>query len=374
MEEESLVVVETDDGFNAQMTLNVSRDDNPFTESLTENTIANGTSCSERYKGNNIKHRILSPASDSFAHNKAFSCETDSVLKEKLSNQGAIPKVRAVTGCSTSPTGSDISFVNDNINNVNAIAQNLVFTEIKSETGSPVSPSSNGSNNLNDDVQTLLKGDNDNRWADIANCPIKYIDDEQTGMRRVNSQEAMLICDSSQLLRSNSGKERRLYFSSVNNDTTKIIENSMPFEHRNSIFSINSENEYNNGLTESIDEKGASSVLENDIFSSGRKLRESASLPSSPLKRLDNQDSPTHKLREEAFKTKCKHHSPIFKRKAKYPRQLENSTEELTSTLKENNQSFSYKNLENFQKTQMKQKVSNYMLSHIASKFVMYLS
>lgn len=363
MEEESLVVVETENGFNAQMTLNVSRDDNLLIDAFAESAVTNGNNGLEKCRGNNIKHRILSPASDSFAHNKAFTCESQDVLKEKLSNQGAIPKVRAMTGCSTSPTGSDVNsgingILNENANNVNTVAQNLVFTEIKSETSSPVSPSSNGSNNLYEDVQTLLTGDDDNRWADLANCPIKYIDDEQASMRRVNSQETMLICDSSQLFRSNSGKERRLYFSSTNDDTTKILENSMSFEHRDSIFSINSENEFSSGIQETVEEKGASSILETDIFNSGRKLRESASLPSSPLKRLDNQDSPTHKLREEAFKSKCKHHSPIFKRKAKYPRQLEHSTDELASSLKENNQSFSYKNLENFQKSQMKQKVS----------------
>ncbi|VDI53276.1 Hypothetical predicted protein [Mytilus galloprovincialis] len=309
--------------------------DNPVSNGI------NGSGC----RGTNMKNRVLSPASDTFAHNKAFSCESQEILKDKISNQGAIPKVRAIAGSSSSSNGYDVT---------------PGIKYVKSETSSPESPCSNTSNNLYEDVQNLLRCDEVNRWADLANCPIKYIDDDNISIRRVNSQESMLICDSSQLLRSNSGKERRLYFSSASTNTgTTKLDNGLSLEHRDSIYSDASDTETCLDIADdiSIDLKSENVLSNHEFYPSGRKLRESTSLPSSPLKRLDNQDSPTYKIREEAMKSKCKHHSPIFKRKSKYLRQHELSSEELSSSLKENNQNFSYKNLESFQKSQLKQKM-----------------
>ncbi|XP_052088596.1 tubby-related protein 4-like [Mytilus californianus] len=359
MEEESLTIIETENGLNTQFTLNVTREDNLYIDTSSDNPVSNGINGSG-CRGTNMKNRVLSPASDTFAHNKAFSCESQEILKDKISNQGAIPKVRAIAGSSSSSNGCDVTpgIKCSMSENVNAVAQNLVFTDVKSETSSPESPSSNTSNNLYEDVQNLLRCDEVNRWADLANCPIKYIDDDNISIRRVNSQESMLICDSSQLLRSNSGKERRLYFSSASTATTKL-DNGLSLEHRDSIYSVDSDNETCFDIADdmNIDVKSENVLSNHEFYPSGRKLRESTSLPSSPLKRLDNQESPTYKIREEAMKSKCKHHSPIFKRKSKYLRQHELSSEELSSCLKENNQNFSYKNLESFQKSQLKQKM-----------------
>lgn len=366
MEEESLVVVETENGFNTHMTLNVTREDNLYIDTFTETPLSNGINGADKHgtRGSNMKNRVLSPATDSFAHNKAFSCESQDIIKDKLSSQGAIPKVRALAGCSSSSNGHDVSTYfkggkSDNCN-VNSIAQNTLFTDIKSETSSPGSPCSNTSNNLYEDVQKLLKSDEDNRWADLANCPIKYIDEDNMSIRRVNSQESMLICDSSQLLRTNSGKERRLYFSSNNATDTTKQPTALSFERRDSICSVTSDTANNVQMQLAINlDKSVNDILTNqEFYPSGHRLRESASLPASPLRRLDNQDSPTHKLREEVMKSKCKHHSPLFKRKSKYPRQHDITAESLTNALKENNQSYSYKNLESFQKSQLKQKVS----------------
>jgi hypothetical protein len=170
----------------------------------------------------------------------------------------------------------------------------------------------------------------------------------------------MLICDSSQLLRTNSGKERRLYFSANNATDTTKQQAALSFDRRESVCSVTSDTDNNVEMQVAINlDKSVNNILTNqDFFPSGHKLRESASLPASPLRRLDNPDSPTHKFREEVMKSKCKHHSPIFKRKSKYPRQHDITAESLATALKENNQSYSYKNLESFQKSQLKQKVS----------------
>ncbi|KAL5010501.1 hypothetical protein ScPMuIL_012806 [Solemya velum] len=85
---------------------------------------------------------------------------------------------------------------------------------------------------------------------------------------------------------------------------------------------------------------------------------QTTSLPASPIKRNSKLDSPTKLLRQEVLKGKCKHYSPIFTRKSKYSaKSVDSSDEDITTSVEEMRLNHSYKNLESFQKAQMKQKL-----------------
>ena len=87
-------------------------------------------------------------------------------------------------------------------------------------------------------------------------------------------------------------------------------------------------------------------------------ITQSASLPNSPVHRLHKPDSPSVVIKEEALKAKCKHHSPLFKRKSKFGKGVENSDEDFSS-VEDMRMAFNFKNLESFQKAQVKQKVND---------------
>ena len=86
-------------------------------------------------------------------------------------------------------------------------------------------------------------------------------------------------------------------------------------------------------------------------------ITHSASLPNSPVHRLHKPDSPSKVIKEEALKAKCKHHSPLFKRKSKFGKGVDNSDEDFSS-VEDMRMAFNFKNLESFQKAQVKQKVN----------------
>jgi hypothetical protein len=88
---------------------------------------------------------------------------------------------------------------------------------------------------------------------------------------------------------------------------------------------------------------------------SSLEISHSASLPNSPLHRAA--DSPMRDIRDEILQGTCKHYSPIFKRKSRHfnPRNFDNEGDD--RTLEDMKYSQSFKNLETFQKAQLKQKV-----------------
>ncbi|XP_062585793.1 tubby-related protein 4-like [Saccostrea cucullata] len=301
----------------------------------------------------NMKNRTLSPASESVAQNNAFNTLDNSLIKDKLIGQGAIPKVRSV-------------------------AQNGSQSEVTGGTpnGETLIQTNNSSSmrtSLHNEVTNIMKDGDENRWADLANPGIKFIDDEGLNNRASENSDNMagIICDSSQLTPTFSDNQKRLYLETLTNvDSDAII-----CDHSPEPSEIGEES---NTMLGSLEDVHKDTCKSNSVFSgascsmfhyddevvdpasftrktSSLEICHSASLPNSPLHRAA--DSPMRDIREEILQGTCKHYSPIFKRKSRHfnPRSYQH---------KENDQAFedikysqSFKNLETFQKTQLKQKL-----------------
>ncbi|KAL3883564.1 hypothetical protein ACJMK2_029816, partial [Sinanodonta woodiana] len=233
-------------------------------------------------------------------------------------------------------------------------------------------------------VNTLIHSDaQDNvpRWADPAVQGIKYIDDEDTLANMEISFENNSVCDSSQsALTPTDTTQKRLYLAShTPQEMTTCKTDAASFQRKtigknsDSLFKEKMaatdvkmkdtpSSKMESGFSDSIKSIG-SEDLRMELFSRHRKssdveITQSASLPASPIRRLHKPDSPTKRLREEVLKGKCKHYSPLFKRKSKYYNgSFELDEEFSSSSLEDMHLDYTFKNLESFQKAQLKQKL-----------------
>lgn len=360
---------------------NYSEDNKPFLDLMSDSSgVSNNLVGTERPLWTpNMKNRSLSPATESLAQNNAFNFDSSSVLKDKYVGQGAKPKVKNFPlSAGTQMTEVNVSSASEDCGK------------------SASSPTMNGvmRTSLHNEVEHIMKYEEENRWADRANCGIKFIDDDKDYGKTVESNhENTVICDSSQLTPTSnitSEHQKRLYLAAseellkdAGKDASRIL-----FDRRESIDSLATEDESvdfmdsranltdNDSVTSSptyTPKSQSCNLKAKDLCVNGNdslyrdpfsistpdfEINHSASLPASPIRRSPKGDSPTMKL-EEVLKGKCKHYSPLFKRKSKYSsNQMESSDEDLSSSVEEIRYSHNYKNLESFQKAQFKQKVS----------------
>ena len=249
-------------------------------------------------------------------------------------------------------------------------------------------------------VDTYIRSDVQDdipRWADPACHGIKYVDEDDISVNKDTVYESNSICDSSQVL-TPTAETPRLYLESSQDfeslevesaDKVKSCDPVVTSYDLRSHWKLSNQNSLDScdtlddgtavSSTENLTEQTLSDkenfLLANGSIENGihllnvcnRKssltrnfdkfdITHSASLPSSPVHRLHKQDSPTKKIKEEALKGKCKHHSPLFKRKSKY--KASDHTDEEFSSVEDVRLAFNFKNLESFQKAQVKQKVN----------------
>ncbi|KAJ8314830.1 hypothetical protein KUTeg_006980 [Tegillarca granosa] len=321
------------------------------------------------YRSPVMKNRTLSPATESLAQNNAFNLESSSVLKDKYISQGAKPKVM---NCAYASTGSSPTLE----------CRSTSLTDYTSKDNSAV----NGvlRTSLHEEVENIMKTEEENRWADHANCGIKFIDDDKFELNLV-PRENTVISDSSQLTPTTSDNRKRLYLESTalkekeDDADEEEEESTRSCDHRGSIDSSATEEENSVDLLDGshsdlLDRfspsllSGGSAVVNNVMFGNSFEhfnlngndieINQTLSLPASPIRRSPKMDSPTRRLREEVLRGKCKHYSPIFKRKSKYSSHgLDSSDDDVISSAEEIRYSHHYKNLETFQKAQLKQKL-----------------
>lgn len=300
----------------------------------------------------NMKNRSLSPASESVAQNNAFNSVDNSVLKDKFIGQGAIPKVSSTEVTVGTPSGEALVHTNNNSSSVS---------------------SANMRTSLHNELSSIMKDSDENRWADLANPGIKFIDDEGINNRNSENSDNMagIICDSSQMTPTLSDNQKRLYLETL----TNVDSDAMICDHSRD---PSESGEDVNTMLGSLDDVHKDTCRGNSIFSgascsvfhyddevvdpasftrntSTMEISHSASLPNSPLHRAA--DSPLREIREEILQGTCKHYSPIFKRKSRHfnPRNYHNEGED--HTMDDGKYSQNFKNLETFQKAQLKQKV-----------------
>lgn len=299
-----------------------------------------------------MKNRSLSPASESVAQNNAFNSVDNSVLKDKFIGQGAIPKVSSTEVTVGTPSGETLVHANNNSSSVS---------------------SANMRTSLHNEVSSIMKDGDENRWADLANPGIKFIDDEGLNNRNSENSDNMagIICDSSQLTPTLSDNQKRLYLetlSNVDSDAMICDHSRDPSENGDDVDTMlgSLDDVHKDTCRSSSVFSGAScsvfhyddEVVDPASFTrntSTMEISHSASLPNSPLHRAA--DSPMRDIRAEILQGTCKHYSPIFKRKSRHfnPRNYHNGDEE--RTIEDGKYSQSFKNLETFQKSQLKQKL-----------------
>lgn len=231
------------------------------------------------------------------------------------------------------------------------------------------------------------------RWADPACQGIKFADDDEQSIKDM-AFEGNIVFDSSQVITPTSDGQKRLYLESSTEPEAKVPEEnnqikscdlrkqshdlkmaakkgSMDICENEVIGFINLEDNLKTDMGVQFKERTKMpNGLEKEytLLNNKRKssllsdferldITQTASLPSSPLHRLHKPNSPTMKLKEEVINGKCKHHSPLFKRKSKYPRSVETSEDDCSSSIEDMRISCNFKNLESFQKAQLKNKV-----------------
>lgn len=252
-------------------------------------------------------------------------------------------------------------------------------------------------------VDRFIRSDNtDNtpRWADPACQGIKYADDDEQVMKDI-AFEGNIVFDSSLVVSPTSDSQKRFYLEGEAEPEVQVPEDEeeklescdhrrlshdrkmseekviLASNEKEVIGSINLGfiNQEDNLKSDKELQKNGRTVTPNGLekeytmLNKKRKssllsdferldITQTASLPASPLHRLHKPDSPTKKLKEEVIQGgKCKHHSPLFKRKSKYPRSVEISEDEISSSMEDMRSPYNYKNLESFQKAQLKHKL-----------------
>ena len=236
------------------------------------------------------------------------------------------------------------------------------------------------------------------RWADPACQGMRYADDDDQNITDT-AYEANIVFDSSRVITPSSESQKRLYLDAGPDPSENKLSDDSDSDQ---IRLMSDANAHNHDLScrKVLRHKSDSSVLsyisqpvnkdflasDNPSFSDdcsdtsstgclqhmlkGRKssllsefermdITQTASLPSSPFHVLHKPDSPSVKLKEDLIKNgKCRHHSPLFSRKSKLCRSIEVSDDDNTSSGEDVRISSNYKNLESFQKAQLKQKVT----------------
>lgn len=232
--------------------------------------------------------------------------------------------------------------------------------------------------------------DSEARWADPAYQGIRFVDDDEQSVKDL-AFEGNIIFDSSQVLTPTSESQKRLYLKGCPEPDTQVPDKTdescedklISEDHKTSVKrsskdeSVSDTKEYSgfedtlikvceslrdseqipNGLEkeyEMLKKKRKSSLL-SDF--ERLDITQTASLPSSPLHRLHKPDSPTRKIKEDIINGKCKHQSPLFKKRSKYPHSSESSDDEYSSLPTDFRYSSHFKNLESFQKAQLKNKL-----------------
>ena len=333
-------------------------------------------------RSTNMKSRSLSPATESLAQNNAFNSDSNGVLKDRYLGQGAKPKVRNFPLTGSSEVNVIASDRSNGTMECNTNSNGTIITQPPVEynnTNGTVRTSVHRTS-LQQELELLMKYEDEDRWADRANCGLKFIDDEKENKSVENNIENSVICDSSQLTPTSSDTQKRLYLAASEELLKDLIklEEQLETDRRESVDSLCTDedsstvyldsranltdSESANNSTQSIQMRkdflhNNTSLLRDSYNDLDLGVNYSASLPASPLRRSsNNMDSPTRRLRDEVLKGKCKHYSPIFKRKSKYSTPYE---EDMVSTTDEVQLNKNFKNLESFQKAQFKQKVNS---------------
>ncbi|XP_050392635.1 tubby-related protein 4 [Patella vulgata] len=303
-----------------------------------------------------IRSKPLSPVLNSFSKLSTSPVKTDSnqdgIHPPNYDNQGARPKL--ISGMQTLfKFNGQLEEVFDSPNGLKTDAKHSPKVTM-SENNSPVTSSA---------------GDSP-RWADPASTAIKYMDEELPD----NSElpfENNLVGDCSPTAPCHPDLHRRLYLAQQKSVELEELE-----EHGVHMFAPSEDLDNSALIDDSVTDviydkrpiiKGSidrgintvHTILQKDhLFSNGSDIEilQSASLPASPI-RCSKLDSPTRKLREEVLKGKCKHLSPMFKRRSKHQAHIDSSEEDLLLTIEKINGGTNYKNLETFQKSQLKQKI-----------------
>lgn len=323
-----------------------------------------------------IKSRSLSPAENhSTAQNNAFHSildqDSSDLLKDSYAHQGARPKLfqptdkhghveqitrdssMGVLPASSSRTGNSVQ----HIQSVPPVGQ------------LPKPDPSTVGKVLQQDLQSTSMP----RWADRACQGIRFIDDETCEGMDIPVETNTIYDCSNVTLSVNAESQRRLYLAHSEASASQACPPDAPVpatdqgfrlgecpsdSQESSLLEDTHRGLNGDGLGGTVLSKHGS--LDTGINVLGLKpelngLEEvtSTSLPASPIKR--SLISKTKKLRHEVLLNKTKL-SPLFSRKGR-SRHVESSEEELSS-LEEIRVGQGYRNLETFQKAQLKQKVS----------------
>ncbi|XP_029634225.1 tubby-related protein 4-like isoform X2 [Octopus sinensis] len=256
--------------------------------------------------------------------------------------------------------------------------------KITLDTGQQSLVLSEGSKQPKTELEEILRTDMSDdmpRWADPARQSLRYIDDEG-GDNSELPLEANTIQDCSQLVPVTARENQpRLYFAHQDSlPDSDTLEKPSPFAHyyRTSIDSTTTEDDsasestcspHHSPIKRTLKKHGSvdtginilsDSVKESTLNRglSSQEIKQSASLPSSPVRRSPKMDTPTRRLREEVLRGKSKHYSPVLgKKQHRYLRLLDSSEEDLSCSADENAKVIhSFKDLESFQKAQLRQK------------------
>lgn len=340
------------------------------------------TSLERQHKSPNMKKRSLSPATDSLAQNNhAFHVNPHPVNDATCFKPSTRPKIHTHMQLSIQNAQSAEVTTASVGNHVDSTSE---YANVNNTTCS--SASSDCIKRLSTEVESIIRSEQDatSRWADPAFQGIKYIDEEIVTETEDLTFENNIVCDSSQLVRTPSTEvQKRLYLApQLSEDMDMQDEEEFPVteQHRGSVDSTSSteaDNSFSGDYTSahsSLDKAINTITNLTDILPTFHnddapdlEIMQTTSLPASPIKR-NKLDSPTKLLRQEVLKGKCKHYSPIFTRKSKYSaKSVDSSDEDITTSVEEMRLNHSYKNLESFQKAQMKQKVG--LIFFILSKF-----
>lgn len=219
------------------------------------------------------------------------------------------------------------------------------------------------------------------RWADPARQSLRYIDDE-VGDSSELPLEANTIQDCSHLVPVTARENQpRLYFTHQDSvSETETLDKPSPYihYHRASLDSTTTEEDSASESTCSSHHSPIKRMLKKhgsvdtgiNILSdaakdsalhrglSSKENKQSASLPSSPIRRSPKLDSPTRRLREEVLRGKNKQYSPVLgKKQHRYLRLVDSSEEDLSCSADDSTKIIhSFKDLESFQKAQLRQK------------------
>ncbi|XP_052243731.1 tubby-related protein 4-like isoform X2 [Dreissena polymorpha] len=303
------------------------------------------------------EHSIRSPLPDT--HNLQNSAIVGDFFLSRLSNEGSQVNTREQN------VHSRPDHIQTGINKHGASFVDRYFRSDYTETGAP-------------------------RWADPACHGLKFADeDDQTNRDPIN--EGNIVHDSSNVLTPSSQSQKRLILDSGSEAANQTDTDQEHKGHIGSLAELTQalffekqhpkEREVTNknsmGLVNIFDtlqhtniHQHESAYTYEDIKYLGQKrkpsllseferkdITQTTSLPSSPLHRIHEGGSSKRSTKEGLMQGKCKHYSPIFKKKSSFNQSLDTSDTERVPSLEDIMLSSSYKNLESFQKAHLKQKL-----------------